>query len=58
MPLSVRFVAAEVWYLGWFTAMSDDVGESQKHAAEEVTERPRKIATKNARGQNSRSLLK
>ena len=32
-----------VRYLGWFTAMSDDVGESRKQAAEEVNERLRKI---------------
>ena len=35
-----------VRYLRWFTAMSDDVGESQKQAAAEVNERLRKITTK------------
>jgi hypothetical protein len=47
-----------VRYLGWFTAMSDEVGESQKQAAEEISDRLRKIATKNARVPNSRSLSK
>jgi hypothetical protein len=38
--------------------MSDEVDESQKQAAEEISDRLRKIATKNARVPNSRSLSK
>jgi hypothetical protein len=39
-----------VKYLGWFTAMSDEVDESQKQAEEEVDERLRRIATKKCSG--------
>jgi len=39
-----------VRYLGWFTAMSDEVDESQKQAEEEVEGRMRKIANKKCSG--------
>jgi len=45
-------------YLGWFTAVSDDVDEPQKQAAEEVNERTTEDCHKECWGQKSRSLLK
>jgi hypothetical protein len=47
-----------VRYLGWFTAVSDDVDEPQKQAAEEVNERTTEDCHKECWGQKSRSLLK
>jgi hypothetical protein len=46
-----------VRYLGWFTAMSDEVDESQKQAAEEVYARLRRIATKKCSGSELKKFV-